>query len=670
MRRVLKRVYRRFLGAFITLAVSLGMLATASADDIEVFTAGVSANSRPNILFVLDFSGSMNEGVPSSTSSRAEILEEALNQVIDLNRDRINAGISSFRWASTGIQWPISDPNEYAHAFDSAIPEADHLRVKDIISNIVQHQSASSSTNTVSALAEAALYFKGGAVAHGGINPQDTGRFKPNYWHTTLERYTGGSNFAANPATYTPADAYLSGVAGGGKGYCRDYSSTGGTNYCAGKGPLTCTTVGPNSGTNSETGNSWSNSGYENCNYPHPDTWSGANYISPIQNECQANYIVLISDGQPTSQWNYSELESMLGHPSWECEDLSTSVFTDSGTSKGNCGPEIVSELNNNNQIDGIENSNVSTYTIGFNIDGDGSRYLERLATDGGGDYFNAQTPEDLGEALDASLNEMLGGSANFAELSIDIDKATFSNDNRVFFPLFEPSLQPGWSGNLKGYFIDSEGIKDINNTLATYQDTTGTRFADTAQSFWSDSADGDDVSSGGASAKLVTGTRNLFTFTDTSIATGGSALDTTGNPHILVSGNAAITESMLGAADATERQELLDWIQTQPMGDPLHSRATTIKYPSLTVVYLITNQGFLHAIDATTPVDPTASDTTGGSELFAFMPPELLVNLKRLKDNTVGDPHVYGLDGGVTRIHDDTNNNGIVDNSETVELV
>lgn len=379
---------------------------------------------------------------------------------------------------------------------------------------------------------------------------------------------------------------------------------------------------------------------------------------------------MLISDGQPTTQWNYSGLETVLGHSASTCEDLSSSVFTDSGTTRGNCGPEIVSQLHNNDQVSGIEGSNVNTFTIGFNIDGDGSRYLEKLAESGGGQYFHAQTPEDLGGALDSSLNEILGGSANFSELSIDVKKATFSNDNHVFFPLFEPSLRPGWSGNLRGYFIDQDGIKDISNTLATTVDANGTRISDTAQSFWSATVDGDDITAGGASGKLPIATRNLYTFTSSTISAAGSALDASGDIHRLDSTNTAITAGMLGATDDTERTELLDWIQTQQMGDPLHSKIITVSYPTQTVVYMMTNQGFLHAIDATTPTDPTATDTTGGEELFAFMPRELLSNLKTLKSNAIGDPHVYGLDGGMTRIHEDTNNNGIVDNSETAVLV
>ncbi len=41
-----------------------------------------------------------------------------------------------------------------------------------------------------------------------------------------------------------------------------------------------------------------------------------------------------------------------------------------------------------------------------------------------------------------------------------------------------------------------------------------GTRFQDTARSFWSANADGNSVSMGGASEQMVAGTRKLFTYT------------------------------------------------------------------------------------------------------------------------------------------------------------
>ena len=64
-----------------------------------------------------------------------------------------------------------------------------------------------------------------------------------------------------------------------------------------------------------------------------------------------------------------------------------------------------------------------------------------------------------------------------------------------------------------------------------------------------------------------------------------------------------------------------------------------------------------------------TIVDNTGGEELFAFMPESLLDNLPAIYNNEFGDQHIYGLDGSLTRWHDDTDSDGIVDDDEDVTL-
>ena len=129
------------------------------------------------------------------------------------------------------------------------------------------------------------------------------------------------------------------------------------------------------------------------------------------------------------------------------------------------------------------------------------------------------------------------------------------------------------------------------------------------------------------------------------------------------------MTDAMLN--NPANRDAMLEWLKTAPMGDPMHSKVVSVKYDIKKVVYAITNQGFLHAIDATKPNDPTFSETNGGEEIFAFMPPELLANLPAIHQNGGGlTGHVYGLDGQITPIHNDSNNNGIVDGTATMTLV
>jgi len=112
-------------------------------------------------------------------------------------------------------------------------------------------------------------------------------------------------------------------------------------------------------------------------------------------------------------------------------------------------------------------------------------------------------------------------------------------------------------------------------------------------------------------------------------------------------------------------------------MGDPLHSQPVQVSYgpdaeSDQTIMYVMTNQGMVHAIDATQPVDPVAASgtITGGQELFAFMPTEMLPNIKKHRRNRLGRNHIYGLDGSMIRWHQDSNNNGVVNPGEKVMLV
>ncbi|MEE9322754.1 MAG: PilC/PilY family type IV pilus protein [Granulosicoccus sp.] len=658
--------------------LGLGLMASASADDIDIYSSGIDEKLKPNILFVLDMSNSMewdiNGQPPSSTGldSRYDILRGAVQKLLDQNASNVNAGISVYRNRITGILWPVSDLDGYAHAIDEAIPESDDLLSKDVIMGIINDQWVGSATATVGALAEAALYFKGGEVALGGIDPNRSGFFKPNTWDTGLELYRSGSYIAPNRAAYSPSDAFKLGVPNGETSTCNDYSNGGttpGNNQCQNKDIVSCITE--SGGTYNEDGTTKFYPDFMRCTYNVPDTWSGANYISPITQECQSNFIVLISDGVPTHVQR-PDLAPILGHSTSSCDNLNLNIFssTSSTSTEGNCGPELAKVLHENDQVSTIAGSNVDTYTVGFSIEGAGQDYLKLIATEGGGQFFPADNAEQLSAALDSVVTNILGGNENFSALSVDINKASFSNDDRVFFSLFEPSGKQGWKGNLKGYFIDNTGIKDINNTLATVTDDTGTRFVDTAQSFWSANADGNEVTSGGASSQFDSSSRVIYTYTGGTLPDDGAELSRADDANLLHVDNDVLTTTLLGIADdADARAELLTWLHAAPMGDPLHTRSTTVKYPGQTLIFTMTNQGLLHAIDATSPVDPSASDISGGNEVFAFMPPELLGNLAALKANAAGD-HIYGLDGGMTRWHEDDNNNGIVDGEETALLV
>ena len=183
-------------------------------------------------------------------------------------------------------------------------------------------------------------------------------------------------------------------------------------------------------------------------------------------------------------------------------------------------------------------------------------------------------------------------------------------------------------------------------------------------RSFWSDTPDGAEVPNGGASGEIVAATRNLYT----NVGTGSNLTDA---ENQLAVANALITNSMLGLnsySTATERDDLIDWYRASPYGDPLHSQPKMIDYGTQKVVYIGTNSGFLHAVDATYP--SVFGEYIGGNEIFSFVPKELLKNVYALNKNYAWGSHLYGMDGDITIWHKDDDNNGSVNGSDKVTLI
>jgi len=676
----------RWLPTYLAAAMASIISSTSFADDIDIYTSSITGKPKPNILFVLDYSGSMRWDVngrdPDKTGqpARIDILKKAMDTVLTDSEEFINAGVGSlFSTSTTGIRWPIGELNADANTVDSRIP-AGQFTVKDIISKQIQERDAGGWTATVDALVEASQYFRGETVTHNDQANDSAIRNKPHQWNVVSNEYQDGDDSASVAASYSPSNAYSTDHTQ--TYYCNDYSSSGGPNYCEDKTINNCVVkaVGDARTIGFENQqNLWGN--YQRCEYARTLDWVGARYNSPVTQTCQANAIVLISDGEPTRINDGDSLKNAVGTNLNGCEDLSNSIFKqDPGSAtEGNCGPEILSALATPGINPLIPLSHVKTYTVGFNVNGPGQDYLKHLAKAGQGIYFDANTPEQLSKALTTVIDDTLRGSENFAELTIDVDKASFSHDNRAFFSLFTPSYNRGWEGNLKGYFVEPRGLVDINGNLATVpiDDTNeatpdsqsqGSKFAETAQSFWSANSDGNEVSKGGASERLLSGNRNLYTFTGDVLPSAGVALTAASNR--LRSANNNITHAMMNLpSNSAQRKLALDWIQSAPMGDPLHSKSVTVNYGNRQVVYVMTNQGLIHAINASTPIEAN-SDSSGGNELFAFIPQRLLANLPALQANKLDANHIYGLDGQITRWHDDIDNDGVVNGAESVLLV
>ena len=359
----------------------------------------------------------------------------------------------------------------------------------------------------------------------------------------------------------------------------------------------------------------------------------GANYISPVTDKvCQTNnHIVLLSDGVANNNHSVTEIETLLGK---SC--------TGSGGEK--CGVDLAKNIGDGD--DSEIDTRVFTHTIGFAAGSTANAFLNDLAISGNGDFYTADNTDELVGVFQSILKTVKDVNATFVSPGVAVNQLNrLTHNDELYFALFKPAEGTIWPGNVKRYRLDGADILDKNGLNAV--DSVTGFFNDSAHSYWSLLADGNDVREGGTAEKMGL-PRAAYTFS------GAGTIIKTDN--LLHEDNASltITDLAVGAlADpATTRETVLKWARgvdvkdddadgsstdaRQAMGDPIHSQPIIVNY-SLTdsAVFVATNHGFLHSFDPAT-----------GEENFAIMPKDLMDNLYDLYLDSSTFSHIYGLDG------------------------
>ena len=369
------------------------------------------------------------------------------------------------------------------------------------------------------------------------------------------------------------------------------------------------------------------------CRFMSLTSPNDAIYNTPIDPEigqCQANYIVLFSDGQPNATTETAAISALTGTA---C----------SGTSCGNALAEYMatkpSERGNDNN-----DAQVFTYTVGFDSSGFNDTYLRDLATAGEGQFYSDNTINGLANAFTSILIEAKKGASTFVAPGISVNqfnRLTHSND--IYYALFDPKSTEYWPGNLKKYKIIDSVVLDNSSTPAI---STDGFFKDTAHDWWATSSElnGPFVGRGGAAARQAT-PRNVYSnmsnpntpFSDGDSRLSKGKLDINSEPN-----SDSLRLSMVDwirGYDATDLDG--DGVLNEPryqMADPLHSEPLFFQYSDKASVFIGTNEGYLLSIDAET-----------GQENWAFIPEDLLPNLhKYYENNNVFNSKTYGMDGAI----------------------
>ncbi len=405
---------------------------------------------------------------------------------------------------------------------------------------------------------------------------------------------------------------------------------------------------------------------------------AASNYQSPMNQSCQKNHIVFLTDGEPT----YDDGANTY------INGLNTADASCSGS--GGCLSTLTSYMYNNDVIANTtlpDEQNITTHFIGFGSDVSGGApftYLTTAARAGGGDAYSATDLDSLTETLNEIVLGVLDQSTTFTSPSVAVNafnKTQVLED--LYVSVFEPSELYHWPGNIKKYKLRNSMIVGQNTSVSAVNTSTGF-FEDTSQSFWSSVVDGSETTVGGAANMIpIPANRHVYTYIGAD-PTVGSWINLTSNVNYSVEdGNTTLTDSLLGIGNTGDpaRTTLLSWVRgadTQDedgdsnrtearhvMGDPVHSQPAVVIYGNTgstttarlndALVFVATNDGYLHAIDVST-----------GEEQWSFIPQELLSELRLLYTNpTSGDTKHYSLDGNLRVLKYDVDNDGVVDTAD-----
>ncbi|MCH9027676.1 MAG: PQQ-binding-like beta-propeller repeat protein [Proteobacteria bacterium] len=392
-------------------------------------------------------------------------------------------------------------------------------------------------------------------------------------------------------------------------------------------------------------------------------------YESPVEFSCQENFIVLITDGRPTADQDANaRIESQ---PNF---NTLVGASCDGAGGEGACLDDAAAYLFNTDVSTSLAaRQYVTTYTVGFTID---IPILQETANDGGGRYFIADDAPSLASALVQTVLEILDTSATFTAPSISVNAFNRTRSlNDVFVSVFESSDSQHWPGNLKKYALQNGVIVDKLGNPAI-NPITGF-FADSAQSFWSAGIDGGIVTKGGAALELPNpSVRNLYTYTGSyPVAAGGSPLTSTGNQF--ASSNSSLTSALLNIGNAGDptQADLIDWARGIDVtdedgdGDVLETRfvmGDPMHAKPASVIYggtaAVPDINDAVIFTATNDGYVHALDMATGAELWSFIPQELLPSLKELYVNPLTPDKHYGVDGNMRTLIIDVNRNGIIE--------
>ena len=205
-------------------------------------------------------------------------------------------------------------------------------------------------------------------------------------------------------------------------------------------------------------------------------------YLSPINGTCQQNYIVYLTDGEPTLDVAANEdIAAMVDNSGNTFGSLVGECDTEVDEN-GMCLDDLAEFLYEGDSSPTLpDDQSITTYTIGFTID---LPVLEQTAQRGDGDYYTANDTAQLANALTNIVISILDTTQTFTSPTVAVNAFNRTqNLSDLFISVFSPTAKRHWDGNLKKYSLrpGDATIIDANEEPAI-DPATGFFFADRAE--------------------------------------------------------------------------------------------------------------------------------------------------------------------------------------------
>jgi len=422
---------------------------------------------------------------------------------------------------------------------------------------------------------------------------------------------------------------------------------------------------------------------------------------SPVQFACQRNFVVVITDGEPTkddfdengggTDQGFDDFDDLIGdyNPDGENEHPTTAPDC-AGGSGYECGrylDDIAKFMQENDfrpdlpDYNGLEQF-IDVYTVGFTTSASANDLLQRTADQGNGTFSTSNDPEALAADIVSAISDIIQKSQSFTAATVPATRT--SEGGQFYTSLFVPSNDSGyWEGHLKSWQITNAGeILDANDNCALDDPgapatcVTG-KFLSSAVPYWD---------AGEVLQSQAPGSRNLLTTTLLSPGTSEIVPFTTASvtaAHMNITAADIPSYDVAPYAAPTTADELRDVVvdslrgcelgsvgagcveRSWKLGDIFHSDPVVVGGPSTfqnngdyqafanhyaqrkRVIMAGANDGFVRLFDAgtwQTGAVPPGYDAGTGDELVGFMPYATRQVAKQIPIDS-GGRTTYGID-------------------------